>query len=51
MKSDMSRWGLEQEDVHDRARWHSLIKLKASGTATGQGYSQLGEKGEKLVGT
>ena len=34
VKSDMSRWGLEQEDVHDRARWHSLIELGASRTAT-----------------
>ena len=34
VKSDMSRWGLEQEDVHDRIRWHSLIELGASRTAT-----------------
>ena len=47
MKADMSRWGLEQEDVHDRARWHSLIELGASKTATRYGHSRLGEKGEK----
>ena len=34
IKSDMSRWGLEQEDVNNRVRWHSLIELGASRTAT-----------------
>ena len=34
VKSDMSCWGLEQEDVHDRTIWHSLIELVASRTAT-----------------
>ena len=27
LKSDISRQVLEQKDVHDRARWSSLIKL------------------------
>ena len=34
VKSDLSRWCLEQEDVHDRVIWHSLIELGASRIAT-----------------
>ena len=43
VKSDMSHWGLEQEDVRKRVRWNSLIKLGASRTATRYGYSRLGQ--------
>ena len=28
-KDDMLRWGLSDEDVDDRIRWHSLIELGA----------------------
>ena len=47
-KSDMSCWGLEQEDVHDRVLWHSLIELGASRMAIRKGYSPLGENSDKI---
>ena len=44
----MSCWGLEQEDVHDRVLWHSLIELGASRMAIRKGYSRLGENSDKI---
>ena len=44
VKDDMLRWGLSDEDVDDRIRWHSLIEL---GALQDRGHGGLGEIGDK----
>lgn len=45
----MQRWGLSDEDVENRIRWHALMEPGALRAATHLGARGLGEKGEKLI--